>query len=415
MLGFTLWSRITGLWPRRSSVCGRPAAPAHVRPGLEQLVERILLSGIPPASPPGPAAASHQPTPAAWLKKLKESDTVTPVDTGVGHDHVHRVKNHPGEGDADSGEYFPYSPGSPGQVAAGTDPGDGGHASTLLESEAAPGFAGPVTVMSDEVFSQGLSEALQELLIARGTRGQGDEQYETSGAEHVLNDQSVLAYLLRPYIEEHDDRRGPPGDTGPQAGVVEDDAGRPEANAAGALASERIDGPGIARSMAAVFREQPPGEQTGEEVPAGKVPDLLVSYSPDLPAPQAELLPLEDGSRALVAALVAGVPGDNPDTSRGTPANAEPAPTGSPVGLDSGPPPASPPVAPVEIVPAIGGTPEVPARPAPAAAGDKGFDPEQFSRPAFRLLDALFAAGACHLYWMARVDEADDRRREKSR
>jgi hypothetical protein len=402
---------MTRLWPRRANAGGRPADSVHARPGLEQLVDRILLSWIPLAGLPDPAAAAFHTTPADWVKRQKELETVTPVDTGVVVDKIHWAKNHPGEGETNDAVFFPYLPVSQGEVATGKDADNGGHAGTRVESVAAPGYAGASAVMSDAVLGQGLSEALQELLVTRvTTRDQVDQQYEPGGPEHVLYDQSVLAYLLRPYIEEHDDRRGPAGDGGPQVGVVEDDTGRPEANAAGALASERIDGLGIARSMAAVFREQLPGEQKAEAVPAGTMPDLLVSYGPDLPAPQAELLPLEDGSRALVAALVAGVPGDNPDTSQGTLASAEPAPTGSPVGLDSGPPAVTSPAAPVESGPVMDETPEL-----PAAAGDKGFGPEQASRPAFRLLDALFAAGACHLYWLARVDEADDRRREKNR
>jgi hypothetical protein len=346
-------------------------------------------------------------------------EVVTPVDTGAIIEHVHWVEKHLDKAIADDAVYLPEVPrlpDLPDDIAATTDPGDGGHVSTHVHAVEVSRYGGDAAVTTDAVFSQTLSQALQDLLVVRAARGQGAEQYEPGGPEHVLYDQGVLAYLLRPYIEGRDDRRGAVGEGGPQAGgVVEDETGRPEANAAEALALERTDGPGIARSMAAVFREQLPDEQTGEEVPAGKMPDLLVSYSPDSPAPQAELLPLEDGSRALVAALVAGVPVDNPDTPQGTPANAEPAPTGSAVGLDSGPPAQSLPVAPVEARPASDATPEVPAVAAPAAAGDKGFDPERVSRPAIRLLDALFAAGACHLYWMARIDDADDRRREKTR
>lgn len=265
---------------------------------------------------------------------------------------------------------------------------------------------------------------LQQLLLTRGvTGGEGvegailsavaktEEEYARyASQEHPLSDQGLLAFLLRSRAEDDPGERHAAGEGARTFGAAFGAEGRADAAGPETLPVEKADGAAIARSLAAAFREEGPGTGGGEETVGASAPALLVSCDEGLPPPRAELLPLGDGNRVLVAALVAGVPTDGPEAASEPPSNSDDALTGSPVGLDGGPresdlgsvpagaegDPAPSPVAGLEVsgpaaeyIPCDGalGHPAGDIRPAEAGSATR-----------WLLLDAVFAAGVFHLW-----------------
>jgi hypothetical protein len=383
MAGFSFWRRVARLWPQgRSTARARPRLP-RAPLWLEQLGDRTLLSAtgwaygprllpvvIELARPPMPEGGS----------------VVTPAN--------------------------PL-----GAQAAGTDAGDAdayGHRTVLPPGGLIGGPPGRLNYEQAPLAAPDDSSAmLQELYVTRAESGDDRGDYrEYDMLDRAMSDRTVLGFLLRPYVTDRDDRRDSAGEGTNATGGAADDLGRPDGAGLDFTLADRADGPAIARSLAAVFREELPGDEAFGENPAGKMPDVLVSYEPDLLAPQAELLPLEDGSRALVAALVAGVPQRAPSPDA---ADSRESPAGAAVGIDSGPPVAEGVAWPAESQPPAG--PESPAdaapqpqaaldhRPASVEHGRLQADPEdggtREGRTAVRLLDALFAGGAFSLFYLA--------------
>jgi hypothetical protein len=306
----------------------------------------------------------------------------------------------------------------PSSGLGGAPPGVGGYADPL---PAGGSFDGPRKELEFTLASAPaggpLADELQQVLVSRSASPNlgGLEEFGKGvlAAERTLSDRTVLAYLLRPYITDHTDRHSAVGDGVSPFGSPGDEPARPDAPGGEFILWDRTDGPAIARSLAAVFREELPGDEAFGENPVGKTPDVLVTYEPDLLTPQAELLPLEDGNRALVAALVAGVA--QKDVSPAGLAERDGMPAGSPVGLDSGPPAAL-------ALPAEAGASETPGELAPPLAGealpdasiglsriDPGHGRGKGDRPTVRLTDAIFAAGVFSLYYL--VDDFGGRAR----
>jgi hypothetical protein len=293
---------------------------------------------------------------------------------------------------------------------SGDPPGVGGYPASLSSGDS---FDGPRKAQLEftlaPVVGGGLlADELQQVLVSRSASPNlgGMEEFGKAilAQERTLSDRTVLAYLLRPYITDHGDRHSATGDGGSPFGTLGDDSARPDAPGGEFILWDRTDGPAIARSLAAVFREELPGDEAFGENPVGKTPDVLVSYEPDLLTPQAELLPLEDGNRALVAALVAGVA--QKDASSAGPAQGDGTLAGCPVGIDSGAPVALP-------LPAEPGESETPGDPASPRAGaalpdaatglwriDSAHGDRWGDRPTVRLTDAIFAAGVFSLYYL---------------
>ena len=121
----------------------------------------------------------------------------------------------------------------------------------------------------------------------------------------------MLAFLAGAYVARFADRRDAAGDSEPRDEVPSD------VPPVGDVAINAAFVPGknyeltAFRSLAAVFREEL-GPENGAELPATSPPECLVSYGVDVIPPRTELLPLQDGSQALVATLVADVPGNGP-------------------------------------------------------------------------------------------------------
>ncbi len=386
MAGFSFWRRVARLWPQgRSTARARPRPPRSPL-WLEQLGDRTLLSAtgwayylrllpgvIELARPAMPDGGGSVVTPANTLEAQAVGTDARSTDL-----YGHRTVLPPG--------------------------GPNGGPLTRLNYEPAPLAAPDVS-----------GAMLQQLYVTRSDPGDYRGDYrEYDMLDRDLGDRTVLAFLLRPYVTDRDDRRDAAGDGTNPTGGADDDPGRPDGAGLDFTLVDRADGPAIARSLAAVFREELPGNEAFGENPAGKMPDVLVSYEPDLLAPQAELLPLEDGSRALVAALVAGVPQREGSVDATDPRES---PAGSPVGVDSGPPVADGVAWPAESQPPAG--PESPAdaapqrqsqaardhRPESVEYGRLQADPEdggaREQRAAVRLLDALFAGGAFSLFYLA--------------
>jgi hypothetical protein len=418
MLGFSFWSLVARLWPRQANGGRRPATRSHLRPDLEQLSDRTLLSTLLGGFAPGAGfGVPGDSLPAALVNWPQGSQTVVTANATVFLDAVHMLSDRLAEAVANGDVTVAPVPDSQGRGIDVTDPSRDGRISILFGATAHVGSENfsdnPET---DAIFQMQSFGQLQHLQFA--FEDGGGERFADidfvgpleigrpfGGPERLWNDQGAAESVVRPYLEERGDRRETIDD-GQQADDADDDA-RPDATGSEALLSERSDGLGIARSLAAVFREQVPGENPEEEAPAETVSDLLVSYEPDLPAQQAELLPLEDGSRALVAALVAGVPADNPDAPSDVPTNPDATLSGVPFGIDSGSPSVRPAPAPTVTEREPGVVAEAPA--------DAEQGAPEAARPAVRLLDALFAAGVVHIYLSRGDADADDRRRGPSR
>jgi hypothetical protein len=155
--------------------------------------------------------------------------------------------------------------------------------------------------------------------------------------ERALADQGIIAYFLRD-DDEHGDRHFSSESSGHANDDGDESDDRPDMAGTEVIVTERNDNALFNRPLANIFRDQQADQQCEEEIPADRVPDLLVAYDPDLSTPRAELLPLEDGNRVLVATLVSSVSGSDSDAPLSAAPASEAVPLGAPVGLDSGPP-----------------------------------------------------------------------------
>lgn len=404
MAGSSFWRRLARLWPHAVGTRPRPPlAPVW----LEQLGDRTLLSGFLRAYDLPLLAEQVYPAAPAAAEGVRLDLSASSLD-------ALRLLAGSRLGPAAEGGHGPNS-GADAQ-GAGLDvnsPDGGGYRDAFPQGGSSAGFKKtPIELGPGNLLDEGdLGGQLQQVYVDRseGTDLDNMEEYgkEYVATERALDDRTVLEYLLRPNAADHTDRHST-GD-GSSFGGPEDDASRPDAAGTELILSDRTDGPSIARSLAAVFREELPGDEMFGENPAGKTPDVLVSYEPDLLPPQTELLPLEDGSRALVAALVAGAP--EQDVAPADPSQRDAAPFGSPVGIDSGPAagasaaePSAVPEAPTDAAPPQAGMkPQPISKPSDAAPAlprvAPGLDAAGGDRPTLRLADAVFAVGVFSLYY----------------
>jgi hypothetical protein len=372
------------------------------RPALEQLGDRTLLSaGIGWGVLSEQTGADLRPALEAFRTILKADDTPA---RGAREELLYRLE-------ALSMADVPVS----STVAEGgeyTGRGLGGDTLGSKWSNPTPGSIDVLTrelsmySSGDLVDLNGVAAQIQQVLVSRpapapapdhpaegGTGAPGEYEREYALPPHPLSDPGVLAILLRTRATDHDERRDASDRGGETEAKAPADA-RPEAAGLETLPLERNDGTAVSRSLAAAFREESAVTLATIESPAGKGPDLLASYDAASPPPRAELLPLADGGRALVAALVEGVPVDTTAPASDAAALA-PALTGVAVGLDSGSPEGDP--APLPAAPAAASATPCGTHVArDASLSDAAFVGD-WGRARY-VLDAVFIAGLFHLY-----------------
>jgi hypothetical protein len=460
----SFWLRLVRWWPSSSEVV---RGARQSRPCLEQLGDRTLLSTstlnpvvrlLDGTAPPSPgwgaapvlvaygsgspaASASAAANPGPFVEAVAGANGTASAHSawGAAAPVAHGVDG-PAESGSPAARVSQLLNGVAGATRVVT-PGDtylypqppagekAGKADFVENFTASP-FANPASDGTIDAATQAAVGArLQQILNNQRGLGGGDasrgemEEYwrALGGSTHLLNDINVLVYLLRPALESRGDRRDTEVDVR-QADAAEEGPLRPDAAGTEIILAERIDGPGISRSLAAVFREEQLTEEMKDEIRAGSSPGQLVTDDLELPVPQAELLPLEDGSRALVAALVSTTPteSDSPPPRLAIPTDTL---TGCPVGLDSSPVAAARPSEPA-VPPQSAEAPLPAGNTADGSLPDAAFGPAtregwhdagDVARPTIRLLDALFVAGIFHLYGRVDTTPARDPWRKQPR
>jgi hypothetical protein len=441
MAGSSFWSRLIHSWRPRTRAERNIPRPRH-RLDVERLGDRTLLSGFTTLVEIGPGFEPvHQ-------EVLYSFPLLQIVHTA--NDPIRLVE----------AEYSSIETSPPADIAVAAFPSssdasrferspvgaDGsGHSIKLAQSsqesiysqDSSPGADNPGQGDSRDEGLQLLFSRWQGLGGEQGAEPNfsGLDGYQRGPEEmdHAILEQGMLASLLRPEDSERGERSYLVDSGTRDSDVSEDDSSRPDTAGTELLMTERIENPILSRPLASIFRDQQPNEPVEEEAPADRVPDLLVSYDPDLSMPQTELLPLEDGSSAVVAALVAGVVTDSGAVPL-TVVNPETTLTGSPVGLDSGPPVAdrSPVVPSTQESQAVAAEPPAGApRTARTTCNSPGtllsgsaadqLPPEEdwlgsggTARPTSRWFDALLAAGVVVLNRHADGSTAQDRRRKRT-
>jgi hypothetical protein len=376
-----------------------PAAPRGLAKGLAEHAATDLLSDSPAS---GPEAA-----PRGLAKGLLKQAAADFLASPPSDPLTHTGANDPGDGGSGAGKASRVSHAG-GQHKTSSS---GSLERMSIADVSLPEAADQAAQLQQLLLTVGVNDVEGRGAANLGGAAKAEEEYARYVfQEHPLSDQGLLAFLLRSRAEDEPGDRHAAGEGGRAFGAAFGAEGRADAAGPETVPAEKADGAAIARSLAAAFREEGPGENAGEEMTGVVAPALLVSCDEGLPPPRAELLPLGDGNRVLVAALVAGAPTDGPQVASELPSNADDALTGSPVGLDGGvresdlgpvpvgaegDPAASPlpglevsgPAA--EYVPCDGalGHPAGDIRPAEAGPATR-----------WLLLDAVFAAGVFHLW-----------------
>jgi hypothetical protein len=420
MAGPSLWSKLARLWasrPRCREVLGQMNPKS--RPFLEPLGDRNLMSAVPtlihPIQPIVLLQSSNTPV------VLSADGTVIPIVVG-------------------SQDYDSSASLTNGKSDPATDhdakTSDQGVGDAMIESSFTSPIHAPQFDAAGGIWNSAavnlpveadLAARLQQILgmqweyntNSRGMDGPGEREW--AGELRLLSDTSVLTYLLRPGLDARSERRE--SDTGTtQSGVLDQPPERPDGSGIETVLIERNENLGLNRSMATIFRQDPSNEEETVESPASLQPEYLVAYDGKLPAPQTQLLPLEDGGRALVAALVAGAAEQNSYSApTDSPAAYEPL-TGSAVGLESGRTLG----ADHEVEVTATQPPTKVESPQNSLFEASDFE-ERFhevdriewpalgeaARPAIHLIDALFAVGMFHLYCRESNYTDGNARREK--
>lgn len=414
MAGLAYWLWLVRLWPRRTRIARTPSR-APLRVGIEPLGDRTLLSGFARFAEIGPSiefvrnysfrAYELEPTVQASIEPtvvlVDEISSAEPIalakrtDGAVpdAYDSVRADRNDTGAATGGETISFPaITPAAPMPINWQIPIPDGPSARSGRDDRAQLFVNFPQGPDGDQIGEPNMP-------------GPAGNQRGPDTGERASFEQGMYASMLRPTETDRIDRRD--GST-PGSEASDDETPRADAGGTEFPSIDRIENPVLSRPLSSIFRDQRTDTEVEEETPAGRVPDLLVSYDPDLSVPQAELLPLEDGGRALVAALVAGS-GNDSEGAHAAATSTEGTPAGSPVGIDSGPPVAEWSAdAPVTTAPAE--APPVTTRashvtdngPGPVSSDsalelpleDTWAGVGESARPNVKWLDALFAAGA---------------------
>jgi hypothetical protein len=237
------------------------------------------------------------------------------------------------------------------------------------------------------------------------------------GVERLSTDEAALPYLLESRQSQSTDRREVGSDVAPPDESQIDELFPTDAMLFAVSPPARNDGSAAGPYLAAVFRSEIGAGDALTEMPAGMMPECLVAYEPDVAVPHTELVPLKDGSQALVAALLSELPAE---TGRDSASVDVPA-IGVAVGIDSGIPIGS------DLVPGRAAEVESVGRtPTFSAPGDGAtevrapvgpLEASPVGRSALYVLDAVFAAGLAPLVgrWLWKSDDDETKLRPTQR
>jgi hypothetical protein len=344
MTAWLVCSRIAGRWLRPWPAARSSGARKSPALALEQLSDRTLLSVVFQGPWFDPAVFPNR---GALVSTVRKLENAARHDAGAADVEINGFsKGHSGKDRlqltiAFSPEGVTLTVSDEGDQGDQGDRGDEGNRSSVLAvlppdlkslSSLAAKF-GATTSRSETatVSLAGLEADNAEIVVGDGMLAMRGRD----GATRVPGEQDALAYLAGPYLDVVADRRtaanATPLDAAPREGSAPGDV----VALSMVVPESSTDDAGVSRSMAAVFRELAASEESGAELPASRLPEVLVSYLPENLPSRVELVPLEDGSQALVAALVADVT----DGNAAEPPCTDLIPAGSPVGTEPGPAP----------------------------------------------------------------------------
>jgi hypothetical protein len=404
MAARSFWSRFTRLWSK-PPISERFARRSRLRPNLEQLGERTLLSGYSLVQANGLLLVEvNISTPATQTpQQIQEPGSVAHSENTALNDLRQAAATEPVSVTLD------FSGGAAGSNALGTA---GSERLTVSLQTLSDNGAGVATngISLDWTFQLGLVDQYLQRFIGRLESHVPDivvvDGETRPWADNAPRDEGALPYLLETRFGQLNDRREVGGDDG-LLNDASDGLLPMDGVSTPAIVPMKNEGIAAGPSLATIFRERLTGEEAGVEAPAGPLPECLVSYELEVTAPRTELLPLEDGSHALVAALVNDLPSENTATSPSESTNSEAFSIGAAVGIGSD---SSANTEPLSLRPDSVSEPACSADEASPASAALDWP---VNASAVRLIDFVFILGAVPLYWSSQGTANEDATRSQ--